>query len=115
MRNTQRHEATSTSHPPSSGPIAVATPPRPDQAPMARARSSVANDACRIARLPGVSSAAPTPCTARAAMRVSTFGAIPHSSEASANQATPTTKTRRRPNRSPSVPLIRMNDARVRA
>ncbi len=53
IKNTQRHEATSTSQPPSSGPIAVATPPRPDQAPIARARSAGRKLDCRIARLPG--------------------------------------------------------------
>ena len=35
-----------------------------------------------MARLPGVSSAPPTPCSARAAISVSTFGASPHSAEA---------------------------------
>jgi hypothetical protein len=40
-------------------------PPRPDQAPIARAGSAGRNDACRIARLPGVSRAAPAPCRTR--------------------------------------------------
>ena len=88
-------------------------PPNPDQAPIARERSSVANDACRIARLPGVSSAPPMPCTARAAINTSMFGAAAQASDAIANQATPSSKIRRRPMRSPSVPPSSRNAARV--
>ena len=113
MRKTNRHDATSTSQPPTNGPIAVATPPSPDQAPIARARSSGANDAWIIARLPGVSSAPPTPCSARAAISSGAVGASPQSSDASANQTTPITKTRRRPYRSPSEPPSRISDASV--
>ena len=54
-------------------------------------------EACKIARLPGVSSAAPTPCRARARISVVASGASPHSSDARANQMVPITKTRRRP------------------
>ncbi len=50
-----------------------------------------------MARLPGVSSAPPMPCSARAAISTSTVGASAHSAEASANQATPIRNTRRRP------------------
>jgi hypothetical protein len=35
MRNTSRHETASTSQPPRNGPIDVATPVRPDHAPIA--------------------------------------------------------------------------------
>ena len=48
-------------------------------------------------RLPGVSSAPPTPCRARAAISTATFGASPHSSDAIANQMVPTTNILRRP------------------
>ena len=67
MRKAQRHPGPSTSHPPTNGPIAPATPPSPDHAPTALARSLLRKLAWRIARLPGVSSAAPTPCSTRAA------------------------------------------------
>lgn len=93
--------------------MAVATPPSPDHAPLARARSSGANDAWRIARLPGVSRAAPTPCSARAAIRMPAVGATPQSREASANQMVPTTKTFRRPNESPSEPPASSSPASV--
>ena len=42
-----------------------------------------------MARLPGVSSAAPMPCTALAAIRTGASGAMPHSSDATANHTTP--------------------------
>ena len=54
MKKTSRQDTALISQPPRNGPIAVATPPSPDQAPMALERSSGANDAWRIARLPGV-------------------------------------------------------------
>jgi hypothetical protein len=72
-------------------------PPSPDHAPIALARSARTNDASRIASAPGVSSAPPTPCRTRAAISVSTFGEMPQSSDAAANQPMPTMKTRRRP------------------
>ena len=112
MRNTARH-VHSTSQPPTNGPIAPATPPSPDHAPMAAARSLPWNEAEISARLPGVSSAPPTPCSARPAMRNSTDGASPHSAEASANHTTPMQKMRRRPKRSPSEPPSRISPARV--
>ncbi len=97
MRNTARHDTASTNHPPRNGPRAAATPPRPDHAPMARDRSAGTNDAWSRARLPGVSSAPPTPWRARAAMRTSIDGARPQRADATANHTTPTTNTSRRP------------------
>ncbi len=66
-----------------------------------------------IARLPGVSSAAPMPCTALAAIRTGASGAMPHSSEATANHTTPKTKTRLRPYLSPSAPANSSRPASV--
>ena len=66
-----------------------------------------------IASEPGVSSAPPMPCSARAAMSTPMSGASPHSAEASANQITPMRKIRRRPSRSPSAPPSRISPARV--
>ena len=51
----------------------------PDQAPIAGARSSCAKAPWIIARLPGVSSAPPTPWRIRAAISTSGLGARPHS------------------------------------
>ena len=99
-----RQDTAAISHPPRNGPTAVPTPAKPDQAPMALLRSSWRKDASRMARLPGVSSAAPMPCTARASIRTVASGAAPHRTEASANQATPIRKIFLRPYRSPRAP-----------
>ena len=60
MTKIRRHDTASTSQPPRKGPIAVETPASPDHAPIAAPRSSGTKTASRIARLPGVMSAAPT-------------------------------------------------------
>ena len=57
--------------------------------PIARARSPGRNEDWISARLPGVSSAPPTPCTARAAASSPVLCASPQSSEAAANQRDP--------------------------
>ncbi len=114
MRKIHRQDAALIRYPPTRGPAAVATPPNPDQAPMASLRSSAANDASRMARLPGVSRAAPTPWRTRSTMRALDPGAREQAAEARANHATPTMNTRRRPKRSPSDPPSRSNDERVR-
>ena len=109
MRKIHRHEAASTSQPPRKGPMADATPLSPDHAPMARDRSSGRKLASRMARLAGVSSAPPTPCTSRAKTRNTTVGATAHSSEPTANTTMPSWKMRLRPNRSPSDPPRRIS------
>ena len=111
--NTQRHEM-STSQPPSSGPSAAATLPSADQAPIARARSSLRSRASSIARLPGVSSAPPIPWTTRAITSTVMPGATAHTAEATVNTIVPMTNIRRRPTRSPSEPPRRISAASVR-
>jgi len=108
-----RHDTAWISQPPRNGPIAVPTPLNPDQAPIALPRSSGVNDASMIARLPGVSKAAPTPCSALAATRTGAFGATPQITDASANQTTPIRNTDRRPYRSPRDPASSSRPARV--
>ncbi len=90
------------------GPSAAAMLPSPVQAPIAFGRSEATKAPWIIARLPGVSSAPPMPCSTRAMISVSGLGARPHSSDATANHVVPITKTRRRPNRSPSDPPSRI-------
>ncbi len=97
IRKISRHDQTSTSQPPRNGPTAVATPLSPDQVPIARLRSCGAKLASRIARLPGVSRAAPTPCNAREPMSTGAFGATAAPIDATTNHTTPIAKTRRRP------------------
>ncbi len=77
--------------------MAVAIPPSPDHAPMARPRSSTSNDAETIARLLGTRSAAATPCAHRAMISMPVSGAIAQSSDVAANATSPITKMRRRP------------------
>ena len=97
MKNTARQEIVSTSHPPSTGPIAAVMALKPDQVPMARPRSSSANELLMIARLPGTRNAAPIPWTARAAISCPMLEANPQAAEATAKIATPITKILRRP------------------
>ena len=61
----------------------------------------------RTERVLGIMTAAPTPCTARAAIRMPILGARAQASELSVNRARPPMKALRRPNRSPSVPPVR--------
>jgi hypothetical protein len=58
--------------------------------------------------------AAPSPCTARAAISAGSAGARPQAIEAPVNRAIPASSSRRRPNRSPSraAPTIRVVIAR---
>jgi hypothetical protein len=87
---------------------------KPDQVPIALPRSSPSNDALMMARLPGVSSAPPSPCTARATTSASRDGASPHAIDARANTTVPMANTRRRPKWSPSDPPTRINAASIR-
>ena len=114
MTKMSRQDTAATSQPPRNGPIAVPTPLNPAQEPIALLRSSSRKVAEMIARLPGVSSAAPMPCNARAPMSVPAFGATLQSADATANQAIPMTNTRLRPNMSPSDPAMSSKPASVR-
>ena len=76
---------------------------------MALPRTSSANDALMIARLPGTSSAPPMPCTARATISSSMLEARPHHTEAAVKSVTPIANMRLRPNRSPAAPPTSSN------
>ena len=112
IKNIQRHDTVSMRKPPSSGPSAEVSADAPDHSPMAPPRSPAGNAALIIAKLPGVRSAPPTPCTARAAMSCPTLGASPHHTEAAVKTTTPTKNTRLRPKRSPSEPPVRISAAK---
>src|SRR5579859_7075040 len=79
----------SSSHPPTKGAIAEDTPLNPAHVPIARVRSAGWKVASMIAKLAGVISAPPTPCTARAAMSHPIPGAVAHSTDARVNQVSP--------------------------
>ena len=65
--------------------------------PIARPRSSGANEASMIARLPGVSTAAATPWATRAPISIGTFIATAHSTDATVKPMAPAMNIRRRP------------------
>ena len=66
MKKTQRHDACCTNQPPMTGPTAAVIAVKPDHVPIACPRSRSLKEALMIARLPGTSIEAPTPCTALA-------------------------------------------------
>ncbi len=84
--------------PPSSGPTANARAPTALHVPTAAARARVVvNTAEMIASVVGVTSAAPSPCTARLAMSTPALSASPAASDAAVNSASPIPNSRRRP------------------
>jgi hypothetical protein len=109
IRKIGRQLPVSSSHPPRKGAIAADTPLNPAHVPIACVRSPGA----MVARLAGVISAPPIPCTARAAMSQPMLGAAAHSTDAAVNQLSPARNTRRCPHRSLSEPATRISDARV--
>ena len=111
-RKAQRHEKWSTRKPPTTGPIAAVMPLNADQVPIARPRSASGKLAPSSARLPGTSSAAPMPCSARAAINCPVSCAAAQAADVATNTATPSRNTRLRPKRSPSAPPTSNNAAR---
>ena len=79
----------STSTPPASGPTRVATPAVAPHTLIATPRRSGGKIRVIVDRVCGVSSAAPTPWTTRAAISVSMDPASPHHSEAAVKTASP--------------------------
>ena len=75
--------------PPTSGPIASASAETPAQIPIAVPRWRGGNVAVMIESVAGFISAAPTPCTTRAAISTPPLPARPHASEASVKTASP--------------------------
>src|SRR5215211_5699049 len=109
IANTQRHDAASTSDPPTSGPIAVDTADQPAHRPIAVPRSSSLKDASSMARLFGTNIAPADPCTNRSTSNAIEFGASAQPTVATENATAPVTNSRRRPYRSPSAPPSNVN------
>ena len=80
----------STSTPPASGPTSVATPAVAPHTLSATPRRSAGKIRVIVDSVCGVSSAAPTPCTTRAAMSISMLPDSPHHSDAAVKTANPT-------------------------
>src|SRR5215217_7791629 len=86
---THRHDAASTSEPPSSGPIAVDTADHPAHRPIAVPRSASLNDDSSIARLFGTSMAPAAPCRKRTPSSAADAGASAQPTVAPANATAP--------------------------
>jgi hypothetical protein len=106
-------EAPSTTAPPTSGPMAMARPPTAPQAPRARPRRSGDTAADSRVRVSGMTMAAPTPWTARAATSQPMPGASAAAADPAVNRASPATNIRRRPYRSPRVAPVSSRTAKV--
>ncbi len=100
--------------PPTTGPAIRASPVMPLKMPSALARASRGNAALRSAIASGMTSAAPAPCAARAAISQPTFPASAQAADAATNNVRPATNTRRRPNRSPSAAPVSSSTAKHR-
>ena len=103
------------SRPPTSGPIASASAETPAQIPIAIPRCFGGKVAAMIESVAGFISAAPAPWTTRAAISISPESASPHQSEAPVKTTMPTTKMRRRPYASASLPPISISAAKLSA
>ena len=83
--------------------------------PSARLRSAPsAKMVMTIDSAAGNTTAAPTPCRPRITISTVSLPASPHASEAAANTASPTMKTRRRPSRSAARPPSSINPPKLR-
>ncbi len=86
--NTQR-QLTCTKSPPRGGPAAAAIPPTAAQIPIGMWRFSGGNSGSSNPSEAGINSAAPSPCTARAATRKGIDGASAQAAEAVTNTPVP--------------------------
>ena len=107
IRNTDPHQKRSSSAPPSTGPTAVPAENTAAHTPMARPRCLGSTNMCRIrARVEGSRVAPATPSRARVAMSIPALLAKAAITDATPNVAAPASSRRRRPIRSPSVPIV---------
>ncbi len=110
-----RQEMPDVSTPPSSGPIATASPVTAPQTPKAVPRSFPRNASASSASDTANMMAPPTPCTARDICSMSVLTAKPHRTDAQVNTPSPARYSRRRPYRSARLPAVSRNAARVSA
>jgi hypothetical protein len=115
MNSTQFQLSPLVSTPPSTNPMTLPAPATAAQMPSALLRSAPsAKIVVTIERAAGASAAAPSPCTARAAISASIDVAMPPASEARPNTVKPPTNSLRRPNRSASRPPSRSSPPKAR-
>src|SRR5215211_6381063 len=110
------HPSQSVSAPPTSGPIATATPIVAPYMPMAVPRSRPAGNSCAIRASDTANiTAPPTPWSARARLRNVGSGANAQSREETEKIASPAPNSLRRPSRSASEPAVSTSAASVSA
>ena len=100
--------------PPTRGPMAIARPAMPPQAPSATARRSGLTAADRMVRLNGVRIAPPMPWMARAMISSLEVDDRAAAVEPAVKIARPMMNIRLRPNRSPSAAPVSSSTAKVR-
>ena len=100
--------------PPTTGSAMRASPVKPLKIPSAFPRSSRGNAALKSAVASGITSAAPAPWTARAAISQPALPASAHAADAATNSPRPATNRRRRPKRSPSAAPVSNSTAKLR-
>jgi hypothetical protein len=113
IQNAEDHEKWSSSRPPSVGPATTAMPAIADQIPIAAGRSAGANTSERIDSVAGMTSAAPTPITARKAINSAAEPASAAAAEPAPNSTSPSMRPRRRPKRSPHAPATMTSAAKT--
>ena len=111
-RNTDPHQNHSSSIPPSSGPIAPPTEKLVIHTETATVRCRGSANMFRINdRVEGATVAPATPSRARAAISIAALVDHAASSEVAPNAAAPISSSRRRPMRSPRVPMVTSDPA----
>ena len=106
-RNTEPHQNSSSSAPPRSGPAAAPADRLAAHTPMAVRRWPGSANMVRISdRVEGISVAPATPSRARAAISIGALVESAARTDTAAKAAPPISSTRRRPIRSPSVPMV---------
>ena len=115
MKKIQLQWMSCVSSPPTMGPNASASADTPAQMPIAVPRWRGGNVAVMIESVAGFISAAPTPCTVRAAISEVAPAASPHHSDEPVKMTRPVMKIARRPSRSASFPPVSSRTPKVSA
>ena len=101
------------SPPPSDGPSVEPTADKLPNQPMARPARPAGAQSLTPAMLSAIMHAAPSPCSARAAISIGKLGAAAHSAEPTLNTAMPAKSKRRRPRLSLKRPTLTLSAVRV--
>jgi hypothetical protein len=112
IRKADPHQKYSSSAPPTRGPSAAPARKLVNQIEIATVRCAASGNMLRIsARVEGASVAPATPSSARAVINISALVENAARTDARPNAAAPISSSRRRPIRSPRVPIVIRNPA----